>query len=438
MADYFCDESKTGGLNSGSDWTNAFLDIKTACDTVTSDKANNFYVAHNHNKDYALGITFGTNGSFYSCTQDITPVEYQAGASESADTSGSDLSFLSTNGFTSFDGVSIGAADIIKLCIGTGQVVKFSNSKIFVSGAFAGETFSFKVDGTRTIFDNIELNFLNIGQYVYVGGGSRLELNGCFSTGVPVTKLFSVGAGNGGASIALNNTDLTGLISTSGYLLTGLALTSSDNVKIKLYKCKLPNWISWTDSVSYAFFGWEVDMKSCTNPATQDDDTYYYYEYHNAFGDVFCDASNYLTTLDNGLHYSTLFSSSSLTKPGSPLRYKIAEIPAAKLTADTTYKINFTSDTALTDTEFWLDIVYPDNNALALGVRDDNRNAAILSAGTAHTTNVESWTGGGTVKMQDEILITGMANVSDGNVEIWGNLSLPLTEVWSDIQPVVS
>lgn len=433
MSDYFIDVTKTGGLNDGSDWANAFLNLYALLQAVTLTNDDNTYFAHNHIMYNGTSTNlWNLKGTFTSCTQDVMPVEHQEGAIEYSEfSSNTDFVITFPLGITAFNGVSFVASDIISFN-GTGGYLIINGGKIGSSNSGQnGYGTHLLGDGANIDLTDVDMYTGSINVFLAIASGTHVTMDNCTNSGVPVNSFVSA-LGNGGGSLKVNNTDMTQFIKTDGYLCTGMQLVANDSINLSLYKCKLPKLTSWTDATP--IFNYVIDIKNCSNPDTPDDDSTYYYEYHDRVGgDVYCDTSNYLTTFDDGYSYSTLMSSSGIkVNSVNSLRYKIATIPASDLTTSLKYKINFTSDTALTDVDFWLDISYSDNTSPVLGITDDTRQADFLVAGTAHPTNSEPWEGGGTVKMHDEITIPALSNIDDGAVEIWANLHLANTNVWVD------
>ena len=272
------------------------------------------------------------------------------------------------------------------------------------------------------------------------GGGSTLILDNCTFSDNKVNYLISP-YGSGGSFVEIYNTDLTLALNTSQYLVHNLGLTSADNLTLKVNRCKLPNWISWTDQTP-VLKGLDISFISCTNPATPDDDAYYYFEYHKWTHDIYCSTTNYLSATYDGTNgFSSELSTNGNANVGNPLRHKLLSIPAQDLTITKDITINILTDNVtLTDTGLFLEAVHPDNTDLALGVTVSTRNSDILATGTNLTTNTEAWTEslGTPVKQEVTVTIPALTNVDNGVVDIYVNLTLASTTVWACPEYVVT
>ena len=327
MTDYYVD-SNASGANNGSSWTDAFADLVTADAAVTSVITDNFYIAHNHNRNYAVNTTIAMSGSFISCTSGVMPVEYQAGAVEGATgVSTYDFTFARLQGLYEIYGVTLQAEDVLSFAT-TGSTATCNNCILAITGTGANISLQNGGDGNTVSIINSDIKFNAIDQQWNAFGGGHLTIDNCFSTGTAVTNLFRLFDGNGGANIVVKNTDLTQLIASGGYLVDNMDSAGIDTLRISIHKCKLPQWTSWTDSTAYAVKGWEADFTNCTNPDGTDHDTYYYFEHHNFFGDRTCDTVIYpTTTVDLSINHSIRMDGVN-NLIAKPLRHKIAEIPA--------------------------------------------------------------------------------------------------------------
>ncbi|MCP3674271.1 MAG: hypothetical protein GY829_07350, partial [Gammaproteobacteria bacterium] len=207
---------------------------------------------------------------------------------------------------------------------------------------------------------------------------------------------------------------------------TSTNLISRKESRTKFYRCKLKG-PGYFYSV-YSTTQWGVEIISCDTG-----DGYWFTRIQQAYvGQIGTDNLIYLNgTYDgsNGLSY--YLGSTSVAAKNAPLRHKLLELTSQDLTSDKTYTVNFQSGTTLKDVDFWLEVVRPDENDLALGVMDTTRPDNILSDGVEHDTNTESWSGLVIINQYEEsITVSAMAGVDNANVEIWVNLALPNVDVW--------
>lgn len=248
----------------------------------------------------------------------------------------------------------------------------------------------------------------------------NLIISGTFRT----TSGFIIPADS--STLEISDSDLSSLLGTPALVSGGIALA-----RTSLHKCKMP---AGRDIVSYTTAPANKALISSCDVG----DGYHYFEQMTFEGFVREDTTNYLAATYDGTNgFSAILEANTFASISAPLRYKLITIPAQDLTATTTYTVNFTSDTTLTDQDFWIELSRPDATDMALGVTQTTRPASILTTGTPHTTNSETWEGGGTNTYEDTISVTGMTGVDNGLVEIWVNLAVPSIDVWVDPAVVI-
>ncbi len=216
-----------------------------------------------------------------------------------------------------------------------------------------------------------------------------------------------------------------------------------DSNDVHFYNCDLSNSSSHTiaQSVDKVYFN-RCKLPPALLTLLPQDTTTDYFEYKitgsHSTDDFFNESYRVVEgfiSIDKDIYLShtisTILESLGDASIFKPLRYKLVELPAQDLTSDKTYTVNFQSDTTLKDADFWLEVVRPDENDLALGVMDTTRPDNILSDGVEHDTNAESWSGLTPANQYEEsITVSAMAGVDNANVENWVNLALPNVDVW--------
>ena len=274
------------------------------------------------------------------------------------------------------------------------------------------------------------------------------DCNGTFSTG---NSVYCVSAKWYGGTIT--STYASWVLTRGQYFDCDLSGSTSSNIvrwpgiKIKLERCKVKGLgLLSASSIAYN------DVTEILQTDTADG--YYNETYYSYFYEITTSLTVYLDyTYDDSIGASILIESTNAsTDKDHPIRHKLVEIPAQDLTAATTYRINFVTDSndggyvALTDTNLWIEGEYSDATDLALGIIQTTRNDDTLGAGDAvstDTTNNTSWTVAGlTTPVYRYIEFTtpasGMDDVDNTNVTIYVNFAVPNMSIFADPLPVIT
>jgi hypothetical protein len=434
MTIYYVD-SNASGSNNGTDWANAYADISTAlAGSVTTDDI--IYVASNHSKLYATDttLTFPAGVKVYSVNSSTGA--YAAGALESVDNGGNTRDFTFTTSVESFvflSGVNFTAEDNL-YCSGVASRWVINDSEINFGGGHTGENLGASTDAVWITIKNSEINFSTAGVAAStafpVSGGSRLDLINVTSTGTPVSNLFGTG-GNGGAIYNMSNCRLDLLLKDTGTLIYELT-ANDDMVIINIDRCRMPANYSVITSGTWVLPNYEVKISSSGNA----DESHYFYE-ENLTMIVEEDTTTYLTaTYDGTTGFSTEIATTADTNDTNYARYKLASLPNQDLTSDTTYEVEFTCASTLTDTDCWIELVRPDVTNEASGVLQSSRASDILAAGTTHTTSAASWTNGLTNDYKESLTVTGSAGVDNLSVDVYFCLARPSITI--NVDPAVT
>ena len=426
--------AQTGAFTNATSYPN--INAVMSATTGLSD-GDYIYCSDIHNHDYGatIIINFGSTTdmkiSIISVSNSDRLVS-SAGAEES-NASGAvddDIRFILPSRTTlNFIGITLTSND--RIYTDSNYIKLTSDNCILTSGGIlyiAGH-------GATWFINNSTLNAESTIWELLAGNGIGFKLNNVTVGGSTIpTKFIEPYYTNNHSTI--DNCDLTGLFASPATTplikADGFYMGSCD---INIRRCKL-DIDQLLISTIKKYLTAEVHAYSCDNGSG-----YHYFEHQYYQGSVEEDVTNYLTaTWDKAetQGFSASLSTSAKATICNPLRYKLLEIPAQDITSDVTYKINFSSDTTLTDAMFWLDMVRPDAIDMALGVVQSTRVSDILAIGTNHDTNVEAWTGAGVNKYEDSVTITGMVGVDNGVVEIWVNLAEPSIDVWIDPLPVIT
>lgn len=380
------------------------------------------YVASDHDHSYT-SVVISLKGGVFSV--DVTAQDqYLKGATEES----AALFDIGAVTSASINGVNIGRT-ASSYFSGIHAELVFSDASMYNLGVSQGRDIEITSDGGLVNFKNANIDFAGTGQSIQLAAGT-VVLDGVSSTGDKVANLFDL-IGSGTSTLKVINTDLDSLLYSTVFLDSTI---EDDAVNASFHRCKLPASFTWFSHNLLNIYS--IKVTSCDNG-----DGYHYFYQADRNGEAEEDTSNYLSATYDGTNgFSALMSSNSETSIGSPLRYKLIDIPAQDLEAEVDYTINFSGPAALTDTQFFIEAVKPDATTQALGIVDNSsRNTDIIGSGTTHTTysGVPTWTGtAGAVNYEDTITITGMAGVDNGLVEIWANLTEPNIDVWCDPLPV--
>lgn len=158
-------------------------------------------------------------------------------------------------------------------------------------------------------------------------------------------------------------------------------------------------------------------------------------------GEIISSEIVYLNYKYDGTNFlSGQMNSNSYCSRGTPLRFKLCEIPAQNLAAtDTTYRVNLLLDTAtkatLSDSDFFVEVKHNSNTNLALGEAETSRNTGLVSDATELTSSAETWQGTlpaeyKTYQVDITLSAASLNNVTNGNVSVWVNLATPNTDVY--------
>ena len=234
--------------------------------------------------------------------------------------------------------------------------------------------------------------------------------------------------------ITIRNTDISSIITPTVPILR----SASGNV-LTMHNCK----IGVNQAILYASPNpsTKVDLYSCDSG-----NGYHYFYSWRYEGEVSESTLVYLNYSYDGVNKaSALMNSSNFANIGSPLSYKLCEIPAQDLAVtDKTYRVNLLLDTdtvpTLNNSEFFVELTHSDNNSLALGETVSSRNVNILASNTELIESSELW--GGTLpsnvkayRVDITLSAINLANVTNDNIIVHVNLAVPNADVYVD--PVV-
>lgn len=130
-------------------------------------------------------------------------------------------------------------------------------------------------------------------------------------------------------------------------------------------------------------------------------------------------------------------SSNAKTDISLKLAHKLLVLHVQNLTSSINYKVNFTSNDSLTDTEFWIVAEYPTSSTNVQRITKTTQ-SSLLGSGTTHTTNTEAWNTTLTNRYEDTVTIPALAGVNNAIVNIYVVLAKPSIDVYVDPAVVIS
>lgn len=370
--------------------------------------------ADNHHKNYGATTTFNfTTNVTLTSVDSLHCEQYKKGAAESSqEVTGNSFYIASiANGIITFNGFTLKSGDELNVAQGDGSISVLNNCDLYTYRN-GGSFIQAQGDTAAAILNNCSITMSHVNHYLYVDGGSYLQLNYC-SVHREVTTIELFSSGRYGGVIDLNYCDLSDAKSSE------LFSTSSDNTNFRVNFNKVKIYDSFLSGAS------KIAIKS-----TMLDNT----EYYNSIpywdnGEITTDKLIFLTD------FSISLDANSGVTTENPLSHRLLSIPAQDLTTSKDIKINIlTDDITLTDSNFWLIAYYNSNADLELANKASTLNVDMLAAGSNLDTNAETWSGtsGFTNPVEQEVTVTipELSNVDNGVVDIYVNLARPDTTVW--------
>ena len=433
-----------GGDNTdGLTWAKAKQTLLQVTAIASADQE--IHAASDHVESEAGNQNYTTPDGVTVVSVNRTTGLYERGASITS-TLGGDINLSNVSGpsfgYMGFDFVS---GDLLTVS-GSNATAVLTDCTIQLSLTSGGDYIGTTVDGVSLSLVDSTITFNNAAQGFRLVGGSRMRLSNCTVAGSG-TLLFAGSGAGGGLTFEAVGCDFSGMDtgSTSGIFRVG-ANSADDVCEINLQRCLMPPFVTKVLETPMLGNNISVHLDSCSDLAGSGDNDAYYYTYFESFqGSVETDNA---VTLGAMAYDGTDKASLELTSASAgqctiaqPLRWKVAAIPVQDLTTSKTFTVEITSDSALTDADFWIEAVGGSSADFALGVTTSTRAADYLS-GTTHTTSTATWTGSTgalTNKYKDSVTITGGGTFLDNSVvEIYAVLAKPAISVVVDPLIVVS
>lgn len=384
--------------------------------------------ANNHSFDF--GASFigwdiapksGVPAQVYSVdTNNID--QYLAGAKEETNSS------FANSGFLSCKGLSLDTANNIGIT-NQNNYAWYEDATFYLTSTndFVGPS----ANGSAMYLKNIVIDCAAISNYLTCQSGAFLSWIGGGFTGVTQATIFrnSLSQG-GGANVFIQDVDLSNV---SDYLISdiGYSQTFDDRIDIHIDKCLLSGTLIDFINEEFSNADQEVLITQSSNNAAA---ALYQYFFYNIFGTV----EDYTATYRNesaqfpdGTKISLECITSARTSRLTPLTFKLPS-RFAKLATLSTLEIYLTSDTALTDQDVGLRVVYEDATFGNQFNLIETANVDPLAVGVALDTDaVSTYTAGKTNKYVIQVDTSGDAGANCVPV-IYVDIFVPSTTIYFD------
>lgn len=376
---------------------NYYDNIKAAMSATTPPVSGDIgFCSHLHSHTYTANNSYtGTTlGEFihWVSVSDTSIDSYLAGSSEVA-SDGFDLSFTGRNSFT---GIDLMSGDDVDITSQNTQVI-VTNGSIGVDGG--NDIIRIAGDGAGLVLNNSALVCKGSSASVDMSNASYLEMNG----GVVVTDdrfLFS-NWDSGGAKVKLCGTDLT---QVSSYIVrfVGGSPTTDDLIDIQLIGCNMNP--TGSGLVEEEFTNLSHRFTAFNSSKTSAGAEYQFFV-RTMQGDAVDESDSGIhraesTPFPSGARVSIKATTKAEVSKFNPLIIDLPSVFAAFSSGVTdTIRVYFAviNTTSLTDTNAWVELIYPDGTVKQQYNLISNRNADILAAGTSHTddSGASTWKNGG-------------------------------------------
>jgi len=430
-------------LSSG--WTSAFTTTaeyyasEEAALAATSFAAGDTLIStsdhdHDYNSSGTKTLTAASSGAFTKFQSvSATDGSYEAGSLERNDITGGDISWI---GRRKHQGVRYGSDDNLVIGGGSGgdkAQLYFRDSILFLNGNSDQLAVS-SADGCSIKLVDSDISFGGNTAFISLRAGGNLEWIGgaVIGAATAVTWLFDNGlngaATAGGMTAYLEGVDLSKVAGILGGV--GSSEANEDIISVTLYRCALGTVGTTRVEESLTNLDHFFKMTQCFDASTGADIQDFESSY---FGTVEQDLSIFRQEspdFPSGDQGSYEMISSANTDATTPLTYQLSRFAALSNTASDEFEVYITSDTALTDTDFWVEVIYPDGTNKHISNFVSSQNADVFAAGTTLTTDSSStWTLGKSNKYVISIPTSGDEG-ADGSVKIIINLGKASTTIY--------
>lgn len=384
----------------------AYVSITAALAATTPPAAGDFIVCSEFyvfdNVSSIISRTFPQTGQGVTCISvDDTAIDsYKKGAKEETN------STIRSTGKVAFIGFTHDTSDAIES--GTNSHVTYKDSTLVLSTS--NDNIEATLDGSSMdlIGCDVQCAFSSCG-FIAKGGGKISMFGGSVTATTSVTDLIkSSTSAAGGATLIFNGVDLSSV--TGSLSNAGGAQTFDDLIRIEIDQCKLASGVGFNGTpVTNLNHTIKVSRSSFTSSSAE------YQSFYGAYnGDVEDDSAIFrnedepFTESNQKISYKITTNANSSI--GLPFIFDFPVLRYSRLSDVATDNLRFylTSNTALTNNDIWLEIIYPDGSNKQTPNFVTSQNADFFAAGTTLTTDgTSTYTGGLSNKYQIDVPTSG-------------------------------
>jgi hypothetical protein len=382
-----------GAASSFSAFQNPHARLANAFASTWGQAGNSFAVASNHAETQASAFTLTPPGAVslrcavYCINSSTTLSSPTVATTATISTTGANS--LTLNGTIFYYGITFQAGSgsntaNIMMSDGSGQL-NFESCAFILNNTSVASVIENSNQGNNIITADYTKNctyiFNNASQNITVGAGNLLIVNGTIAaSGSIPTTLFAQGSLNSNGNLIIRDTDLSNITGT---------LFSAANTNIWSQNCKLASGVT----INGATFGvgeGSIKLANCDSAGTN-----YRYYFQNFGGTIKQETTIVLTGgASNGAtgiswNITTLTDTSFL----QPFVSEEIEIWNSSIGSSITSTFYLTSNTALSNNQFWPEIEYLGNSSYPIGSTVNGR-MTLLGSPSSLSSDVSSTWGG--------------------------------------------
>lgn len=413
MARWYVD-SNAVGLNTGLSKADAAQSIQYLFNTIGIADGDEVWVAHNHNHAYATAANIqinpgaGVSVALYSVnfTGDVyTPGAYETTLNTSYDfvfnpTSDGDIRIV-------FAGITMESKDDWSINTDSTRVVFVDADPV------GGSHFGTNILGQANSKNVIKGSTLRFVNYIIstTGGFWHFDNISAHASHTAVAALIEAYAGSN--LIEIHNSDLTGILTSTGAILQDRVY--GDNNHIIARGCKLPSSWKLTASGTIPNPNIIADIAHCDIG-----DGYYYFLYrYGGHGQAELDTAQYLNdTYDGTNGFSAQIDTDDKCDYFDPFIYPIGTIPGQDLTTAKTVDIELSGPSGLLDNDVWPIALIQDTTDQALLKEVSGRPANPLATGSALPSSSAVWNVTTATEYKLSLNLGAQTGISNSNVHV--------------------
>lgn len=384
---------------------NYYATIAAALAATTAPVAGDYIVCSNlyahDNVGGAIANSFPTGGGITCMSvDDANCDQYSAGAKEETNNiirSSGTVTFI---GFTHDTSVAI-EANVNSHVTYIASTLNLTTTSDRVGGAFDGASMELR-------YTTINCSASSCG--LEVSNGAIIRMYGGGFTGTAITDLIPSGSyANGGGVVEVYGADLSNVTGTLNN--DGGTQSADDLIIVNIDMCKLAAAV--THSTSFANYNHFFKMTRSSDSSAAAE---YQYTYKTIAGELTDNSTTYrsddepFTQSNTRISYKAVTTSDCGQSAPFEFDFPVNRYSALSSASTDTLRFYVTTNTALTDVDMYVTVLYPDGTNKQTPNRVSSRAADYFGAGTTLTTDATStWTSGLTNKYQIDVDTSGDA-----------------------------